>query len=128
MAFWTYIMASRRNGTTYVGHTDNLYVRTLQHRDGTFDGHTKKYGCKRLVWAEPHATRHDAFTRERRIKEWRRAWKLRRTTPRDRLASRISMIRPALAKSVRVLSREGHCRGSFPVYCFQMAVKGVPEN
>ena len=77
MAFWVYIMANQRNGTTYVGHSDNLYVRTLQHRDGTFDGHTSKYGCKRLVWAEPHATRHDAFTRERRIKEWRRSWKLR---------------------------------------------------
>jgi putative endonuclease len=77
LPFWVYIVASSRNGTIYVGHTDDLYVRTLQHRDGTFEGFTKRYGCKVLVWAEEHDTRDSAFKRERAIKEWRRAWKLR---------------------------------------------------
>ena len=77
MAFWVYIMANKRNGTTYVGHTDKLYVRTLQHRDDTYGGYTAAYGCKLLVWAEEHPSRESAFTRERRLKEWKRPWKLR---------------------------------------------------
>lgn len=75
-SFWVYIVANRRNGTIYTGHTDNLYARTLQHRDGTFGGFTARYGCKALVWAEEHPTREAAFQRVRAIKEWRRAWKL----------------------------------------------------
>ena len=74
--FWVYIMASRRNGTIYTGSTDNLWVRVQQHRKGTFGGFTGRYGCKILVWAEWHETRAGAFRRERRIKEWRRSWKL----------------------------------------------------
>ena len=74
--FWVYIMANRRNGEIYTGHTDNLWQRVQQHRNGVFDGYTKKYGCKTLVWAEWHETRHGAFRRERRIKEWRRSWRL----------------------------------------------------
>jgi len=69
-------VASGRNGSLYVGSTDALYVRTLQHRAGTFDGHTQKYGISQLVWFEPHPTRDAAFRRERRIKEWQRVWKL----------------------------------------------------
>lgn len=74
--FWVYIMANRRNGAIYIGHTDNLWQRVQQHRNVTFDGFTRKYGCKTLVWAERYETRHGAFLRERRIKEWRRSWKL----------------------------------------------------
>jgi len=74
--FWVYIMANRRNGAIYTGHTDNLWKRVHQHRDGAHDGFTKRYGCKTLVWAEWHETRSGAFRRERRIKEWRRSWKL----------------------------------------------------
>ena len=77
MAFWVYILANRRNGTIYTGHTDDLHRRIFQHREETFDGFTRKYGCKTLVWMERHDTREGAFRRERAIKEWRRAWKLR---------------------------------------------------
>jgi len=74
--FWVYIMANRRNGAIYTGHTDNLWKRVHQHRNGAHDGFTKQYECKTLVWAEWHETRSGAFSRERRIKEWRRSWKL----------------------------------------------------
>nr|WP_082384779.1 GIY-YIG nuclease family protein [Brevundimonas sp. AAP58] len=76
MLFFTYIVASRKNGSVYTGSTDDLYVRVLQHRNGTFDGHTKRYGISRLVWFETHPTRDAAFIRERRIKEWKRNWRL----------------------------------------------------
>ena len=69
-------MANRRNGAIYTGHTDNLWKRVHQHRNGTHGGFTKRYACKTLVWAEWHETRGGAFRRERRIKEWRRSWKL----------------------------------------------------
>ena len=71
-----YILASRRNGTLYTGVTSKLLVRIQQHRDGTFDGFTREYGVKRLVWFEAHATMESAITREKRIKKWMRAWKL----------------------------------------------------
>ena len=76
MSFYTYIMASRRNGTLYVGSTDDLTKRYFQHRDGVGSHFTGKYGVKTLVWFEVHPTRRAAFERERRIKEWRRSWKL----------------------------------------------------
>jgi putative endonuclease len=75
--FHVYILASCRNGTLYIGMTDNLIQRVQQHRDETFKGFTADYGVKTLVWFEPHATRADAFARERRLKKWNRAWKLR---------------------------------------------------
>ena len=76
VGFWVYIMANRRNGAIYTAHTDNLLQRVQQHRNGSLGGFTKQYGCKTLVWAEWHETRNGAFRRERRIKEWRRSWKL----------------------------------------------------
>jgi putative endonuclease len=77
IGFWVYIMANKRNGTTYVGQTDDLARRVFQHREGNGSDYTRKYGCKTLVWAEWHETRGGAFLRERRIKEWKRPWKLR---------------------------------------------------
>lgn len=77
MAFCTYILASRRNGTLYVGMTDDLTGRIAQHRAGTFPGFTRKHGVKLLVWFEAHESRNAAFRRERQIKKWNRAWKLR---------------------------------------------------
>ena len=77
MSFWVYILASRRNGTLYTGHTDNLPKRVGQHQDEDLPGFTSKYGVKMLVWFEEHATRDSARNRERQIEEWRRAWKLR---------------------------------------------------
>jgi len=75
--FFTYILASQRNGTLYTGNTDDLTVRVQQHRDKHFSGFTARYGVDKLVWFETHPTREQAFRRERQIKEWRRAWKLR---------------------------------------------------
>ncbi len=74
--FYTYIVASQRNGTIYIGSTDDLARRTHHHRIKAQDGFTARHGCDRLVWYEAHDTRESAFTRERRMKEWRRTWKL----------------------------------------------------
>ena len=74
--FYTYILASRRNGTLYVGSTDGLVNRMVEHQEKVRQGFTARYGVTRLVWYEPHETREGAFRRERRIKEWRRSWKL----------------------------------------------------
>lgn len=82
--FWTYIVASQKNGTIYTGHTDDLIKRIWQHQTKQFDGFSAKYGCDKLVWCESFQTRQEAFSRERRIKEWRRAWKIQlieRTNP-----------------------------------------------
>lgn len=75
---YVYIMASRRNGTIYIGVTSDLAKRAWEHREGLIDGFTKKYGCKMLVWFESHGTIEAAILREKQMKEWRRAWKLRR--------------------------------------------------
>ena len=76
MSFYVYILASRRNGTLYVGMTDDLVRRVWEHRIGAVPGFTRKYGVKMLVWYEQHETRETAFQRERQIKRWNRAWKL----------------------------------------------------
>ena len=77
MAFYCYIVASRQNGTIYVGSTDSLTVRIGQHKAKAIPGFTAKYGCDRLVWFEAFGTRNEAFWCERRMKEWRRSWKVR---------------------------------------------------
>ncbi len=74
--FFVYILASRRNGTLYTGMTDELVRRIWQHKNGELPGFTAKYGVKNLVWFEEHGSRDSAFTRERQIKKWKRAWKL----------------------------------------------------
>jgi putative endonuclease len=74
--FYTYIVASGRNGTIYIGSTDDLSRRVQEHRFHERGGFTAKYDCRHLVWYEAHDTRESAFTRERRLKEWRRSWKL----------------------------------------------------
>jgi putative endonuclease len=77
MPFHVYILASKRNGTLYIGSTDDLWRRTTEHKAHSLPGFTAKYDVTRLVWFEEHETRENAFVRERRMKEWRRAWKLR---------------------------------------------------
>ncbi|HEY7806516.1 MAG TPA: GIY-YIG nuclease family protein [Croceibacterium sp.] len=72
-----YLLASGRNGTTYTGVTSNLLQRIAQHREGTFDGFTRKHNVKMLVWFEQHSTMEHALVREKRVKKWNRAWKLR---------------------------------------------------
>jgi putative endonuclease len=74
---YVYIMASQRNGTIYVGSTDNLVRRAWEHRNGIVPGFTKKYGCKALVWYEVQGSLEVARRREFQMKQWRRVWKLR---------------------------------------------------
>jgi len=69
-------MANKRNGTLYVGVTSNLPQRVWQHREKTIDGFTSRYGCKMLVWYEPHETMEHAIAREKQIKGGSRAKKL----------------------------------------------------
>ena len=72
-----YIMASQRNGTLYIGVTADLLRRIWQHREGVLEGFTRRYGVKLLVWYEQHGSMSDAIAREKAIKKWNRAWKLR---------------------------------------------------
>ncbi|MBA16163.1 MAG: endonuclease [Sphingomonas sp.] len=74
---YVYIMASGRNGTLYIGVTSDLVKRAWQHHEGAIEGFTKRYGCKHLVWFEVHDRIDSAIRREKQMKEWRRAWKLR---------------------------------------------------
>jgi putative endonuclease len=71
-----YLLASRYRGTLYVGVTSNLAQRVSQHRLGLFDGFTRKYGVKSLVWYEPQETMDAAIQREKNIKDWKRAWRI----------------------------------------------------
>lgn len=72
-----YIMTSAERGTLYIGVTGNLKLRVWQHRQGLDDGFTKRYNVKRLVWFEHHANLPSAITREKQLKKWNRAWKLK---------------------------------------------------
>ena len=76
-AGYTYIMASRRNGTLYIGVTNDLAKRAWEHREGVIDGFTKQYQCTLLVWFEAYDDLQEARQREARLKKWNRAWKLR---------------------------------------------------
>lgn len=77
VAFYTYILASAPYGTLYCGHTDDLGKRVWQHKQKAFPGFTAKYGVDRLVWYQVQDTREAAKSRERKIKKWNRAWKIR---------------------------------------------------
>ncbi|MCC6519107.1 MAG: GIY-YIG nuclease family protein [Tabrizicola sp.] len=74
--FFVYLMASRRNGTLYCGVTNDLLRRVVEHREGTAEGFTSKYGVSRLVWFEQHSDIKEAILREKRIKKWNREWKV----------------------------------------------------
>jgi putative endonuclease len=76
MAYYVYIMASKRNGTLYIGVTNDLVRRVYEHRDELADGFTKKYGVKDLVYFESHDDIARALQREKNLKRWRRAWKI----------------------------------------------------
>jgi predicted GIY-YIG superfamily endonuclease len=71
-----YMMASTRNGTLYIGVTSDLPRRAFEHREGLVPGFTTKYGCKLLVWYEPHDQMLDAITREKQLKAGSRQKKL----------------------------------------------------
>ena len=72
-----YILASRRNGTLYIGVTSDIPNRMYEHREGRFPGFTSKHGVKLLVYYEMHETMEDAIRRETQLKKWHRIWKLR---------------------------------------------------
>jgi putative endonuclease len=76
MAFYVYILASRRDGTLYIGMTDDIENRIWEHKEKIFKGFTSKYGVDRLVWYEDYEMREVAFDRERAMKKWNRAWKI----------------------------------------------------
>jgi putative endonuclease len=72
-----YIVASGRNGTLYIGVTSRLQNRIAEHKNGIYPGFSKRYGCTRLVWFETHGDMHVAIQREKSLKRYNRAWKLR---------------------------------------------------
>ena len=74
---YVYLLASGRNGTLYLGVTSDLVRRVREHKEGAHEGFSKKHGVSRLVWFEEHPWIVDAIAREKQIKKWRRAWKLR---------------------------------------------------
>ncbi len=75
--FAVYLLASRPYGTLYCGHTDDLARRVWEHREKLRRGFSARYGVVRLVWYEIGDTREGALIRERQIKKWNRAWKIR---------------------------------------------------
>ena len=72
-----YILANRRYGTLYTGVTSDLIKRVWEHKQDAVDGFTNKYSVHLLVYYEPHLDMSSAITREKQIKKWERAWKLR---------------------------------------------------
>jgi putative endonuclease len=73
---WVYLMADRYRGTLYVGVTADLARRVTQHRDGKGSKFCRHYGLTRLVWADRCGTIDEAIAHEKRLKRWRRAWKI----------------------------------------------------
>ncbi|MBL7175747.1 MAG: GIY-YIG nuclease family protein [Desulfobacteraceae bacterium] len=71
-----YILASKRNGTLYIGVTSDLVKRIWEHKNNMVEGFTKRYNVHRLVWYELHESMETAITREKRLKNWKRKWKL----------------------------------------------------
>jgi putative endonuclease len=71
-----YILASKRNGTLYTGVTSDLVKRIWEHKNNLVDGFTKRYNIHRLIWYELHESMDSAITREKRMKNWKRKWKL----------------------------------------------------
>ncbi|MEN5082580.1 GIY-YIG nuclease family protein [Bosea sp. TWI1241] len=76
MPFHVYLLASRRDGTLYLGMTRDLARRVHEHKSKVLPGFSRKYGVDRLVWYEEHQTAMEAIEREKDIKAWRRQWKV----------------------------------------------------
>ncbi len=74
--YYVYILASKRNGTLYTGITNDLILRVYQHRNDLIPGFTKKYSVHNLVYYEIYNDPYEAILREKRIKKWRREWKI----------------------------------------------------
>jgi len=75
--FHIYILASKRNGTLYVGMTSDMIKRVWEHKNHLVDGFTKKYEVNKLVYFEEHDHPRQAIAREKQLKKWNRAWKIR---------------------------------------------------
>jgi putative endonuclease len=76
MAYYVYILASRRDGATYVGMTNDLVRRVFEHRQKAVPGFTSKYNIARLVWFEVYEDPVSAISREKELKKWKRSWKV----------------------------------------------------
>ena len=76
MSAWVYIMSNRKDGVLYIGVTSELSRRIVQHREGKGSAFCRRYGLKRLVYAEEHDSIEDAIAREKAMKAWKRAWKI----------------------------------------------------
>ncbi len=77
MPYYVYMLASRKYGTLYVGVTNNLVRRVYEHRTNAIPGFTSRYCVHKLVWFECYDDPQNAIAREKDIKKWRRAWKIR---------------------------------------------------
>jgi len=75
--FYVYMLASKLNGTLYIGRTSNLVQRIWQHKNKMLEGFTRKYNVNKLVYYEVHPNAESAITREKQMKKWRRSWKIR---------------------------------------------------
>ena len=76
MPYFVYILASQRNGTLYVGVTNNLVRRIYEHREKLIEGFTSQYKVTRLVWFDQTESIEEAIAHEKRLKRWRREWKI----------------------------------------------------
>ena len=76
MAMYVYLLASRKQGTLYLGVTNDLVRRIAQHKQKTLPGFTNRYDIRRLVWFECYDAPAEAIAREKEIKKWRRDWKI----------------------------------------------------
>ena len=75
--YYVYILSSKRNGTLYTGVTSDIIKRIYEHKQNVVKGFTNKYNIHQLVWYEMYETAESAINREKQIKKWKRAWKLR---------------------------------------------------
>ena len=74
--FWVYILADGPYGTLYIGVTNDLARCVWEHREGLYKGHAKKHGIKQLVYYEEYPTAMEAIEREKKLKKWKREWKI----------------------------------------------------
>lgn len=74
--YYVYILTNQKNGTLYVGITNDLERRVYEHKEKIIEGFTKKYGIQKLVYFEVYQFANDAILREKRLKKWKRQWKI----------------------------------------------------
>lgn len=74
--YYVYLLTNKRNGTLYIGMTNNLERRIYEHKNKLIEGFTNKYGLNKLVYMESYQYVNDAILREKRMKKWKRQWKI----------------------------------------------------